>query len=105
MQKPVRSNKQEAASRLRAMMNARASVWYTRHAERDELPADNIAKIDVENMLRRCSVGVIEDRGGEETWHAQGNDTDGRALTVVVVAYDDTNSIKVITGWAGKRHK
>ncbi|WP_421935890.1 DUF4258 domain-containing protein [Phenylobacterium sp.] len=103
MGKAARSNKEDAASRLRAMMNNGASVWYTRHAERDELPADGIAKIDVENMLRRCSVGLIEDRGGEETWHAQGKDNDGRALTVVVVAYDDTNSIKVITGWAGKR--
>lgn len=85
------------------MMKNGAFVWYMRHAEKDELPADGIAKIDVENMLRRCIVSLIEDSGGEETWRAQGPDLDGRMLTAVVVAYEDDNSIKVITGWAGRR--
>lgn len=84
-------------------MNDGAYVWYTRHAEHDELPADEIAKIDIENMLRRCVVSIVEDSGGEETWRAQGPDIDGRQITAVVVAYEDDNSIKVITGWAGRR--
>ena len=97
------ANCHNAGAQLRSLMKSGASVWYTRHASKEELPADNIAKIDVENMLRRCIVTLIEERGDEVTWRAEGKDSDGRSITAVVVPYLDTNSIKVITGWAGKR--
>lgn len=50
-------------------------------------------------MLRRCSVVRVEQNRFEETWNADGSDTDGKRMTVVVVAFEDTIAIKVVTAW------
>ena len=63
-----------------------------------------IAKIDVENMLKRCSVINVEDTDGEEGWRATGSDIDGRSIVAIVVPYEDDNypEIKIVTVWAKK---
>ena len=72
---------------------------YTSHAL-DEMKADKIVRIDVENMLRRCRVTLVETKKGEETWRAEGTDNNGRGITAVVVAYEDVIRVKIITAWA-----
>ena len=90
-------------SKLRALARRDGvRFWYRSHAE-SELRDDNIPKIDVENMLRRCRVTMVEEREGELTRRAEGTDADGRRIAVIVVPYEDTGIIKVITGWAIKR--
>lgn len=90
------------AARLRALAsNPRTSIRFTKHAE-DELRKDSIAKIDVLNMLTRCQVTLVETIQ-EETWRAEGTDSDGRPITAVVVVYEDVLKVKVVTGWAGRR--
>ena len=64
---------------------------------------DSIAKLHVENMLRRCRVTLSEDKGGELTHRAEGTDGDGRHIAVVVVMYQEEILIKVISGWASKK--
>lgn len=93
----------EEASRLRRLAkNPRTVFTYSGHCEK-ELAKDAIAKIDVENMIRRCRVSMVElDKYGEETWRAEGKDFNGRTIAVVVVAYEMSFEIKVITGWASK---
>jgi hypothetical protein len=78
--------------------------WWTAHAEK-ERRKDNIAKIDVHNMLRRCSISNVEDTGSEEGWRAEGTDVDGRSIVAIVVAYEDNASpeIKIVTTWAKER--
>ena len=77
-------------------------VWWRDHAE-DERAKDDIAKLDVQNMLKRCLVSNVEDTDGEECWRAEGNDIDGRPITAIVVAYeDDPPEIKIVTCWARK---
>ena len=75
--------------------------WWTDHAEK-ERQNDNIAKIDVHNMLKRCSVSNVEDTDGEEGWKAEGSDVDGRSIVAIVVPYEDNASpeIKIVTIWA-----
>ena len=91
------------AGRLRSLASSGANVWYTRHAE-TELANDDIAKLDVENMLRRCSVALVEvNSSGDTTWRAVGTDSDGRRIVAVVVANEDDHEIKVITGWVHRR--
>ncbi len=88
------------ASRLRILARNRAvQLRFTKHGL-EELQKDNISRIDVQNMLRRCRVTLVEDRKGEETWRAEGADNDGRPIAVVVVAYEEELTIKIITGWA-----
>jgi hypothetical protein len=91
------------ASRLRKLARRPdCTVWWTDHAEVERLK-DNIAKIDVQNMLKRCSVSKAEDSGGEECWRAEGTDIDGRRIAAEVVAYeDDPPEIKIVTTWAYK---
>ena len=91
------------AARLRALASAkRVRIRWRQHAV-EEATKDGIAKIDVENMLRRCSVSWVEHSKGEETWRAEGTDIDGRKITAVAVPYEDMIVIKVITCWAGGR--
>jgi hypothetical protein len=68
---------------------------------RSKRKKDRIAKIDVQNMLKRCRVSNVEDTGGEEGWRAEGTDIDGRRIVAIVVPYeDDPPEIKVVTTWA-----
>ena len=60
---------------------------------------DAIFRLDVENMLRRCQVTFVEDVKGEETWRAEGTDSDGRRIAAVVVAYEEEITIKIVTSW------
>jgi len=77
-------------------------VWWTDHAE-VERKKDNIAKLDVHNMLKRCSISKTEETDREECWRAEGTDIDGRRIAAEVVAYeDDPPEIKIITTWAHK---
>jgi len=77
-------------------------VWWRDHAE-DERAKDGIAKLDVQNMLKRCQVSNVEDTDGEECWRAEGKDIDGRPITAIVVAYeDDPPEIKIVTCWVRK---
>jgi hypothetical protein len=81
---------------------AEARFLYTRPAEQ-ELRNDGISKPEVENMLRRCRVTLVEPSGLEEMLlRAEGTDADGRPITAVVVLREETVVIKVITGWARK---
>lgn len=88
------------AARLRSAAR-RGTIFYTSHAE-VERTKDNIAKIDIANILCRCSVTLVETNktNGEEEWRAEGKDGDGRKITVVVVVYEGVDEIKVITTWA-----
>ena len=87
------------AARLRALAaNPQVRIRYTRHAL-EEMANDELVRIDVENMLRRCCVTLVEDSQGEETWRAQGSDNNGGSITAVVVAYETEICIKVITAW------
>ena len=93
---------EDEASRLRALAsNRRTRIRYTKHAE-EELIKDDIAKIDVENMLRRCRVTLVEQKQ-ELTWRAEGTDSDGRKIAAVVVAEEDVLKVKVVTGWAVRK--
>ncbi len=90
---------------MRATSSARRPdirFLYTRHAE-EELSKDRIPKLDVENMLRRCRITLIEESRGELTRRAEGTDIDGRPIAAVVVPYDERGVIKIITGWAATR--
>lgn len=91
------------ASRLRTLArNPEVLVWWQDHAD-DERSKDGISKLDVQNMLKRCSVSNVENTDGEETYRAEGKDIDGRPITAIVVAYEDAPpEIKVITCWAKK---
>jgi hypothetical protein len=89
------------ASRLRKLArNPNVLVGWSKHAK-EERQNDNIAKIDVLNMMKRCKVTNVE---GEEVWRAEGTDIDGRTIVAIVVAYEDEGSpgIKVVTTWAKK---
>jgi len=44
---------------------------FTTHAL-EEMKKDGIVKLDIANMLKRCSVTKVEETGGEETWRAEG---------------------------------
>jgi hypothetical protein len=68
-----------------------------------EMGNDDLYRIDVENMLRRCRVTLVEDIDGEETWRAEGTDIDGRPIAAVIVPYEETIEVKIITAW--KRSK
>lgn len=90
------------ASTLRRVAR-RGTVFYTKHADQ-ERQSDAIEKIDIANMLCRCSVTLIETNksNGEEELRAEGTDSDGRKITAVVVVYEDAGEIKVVTTWANK---
>jgi len=79
----------------------RATIFYTGHGE-VERKKDSIEKIDIANMLCRCSISLIETNkdNGEEEWRAEGSDSDGRKITAVVVVYEKAGEIKVVTAWA-----
>jgi hypothetical protein len=91
------------AARLRKLARrADVTVWWTDHAE-VERDKDNIAKLDVHNLLKRCRVSKVEETDGEECWRAEGTDIDGRAIAAEVVAYEDEPpEIKIVTTWAHK---
>lgn len=74
--------------RLRRLAQNREVVFiYRPHAEK-EMRNDDLYKIDVENMLRRCSVVNVEDSDGEDAWRAYGSDSDGRKFFAIVVPCD-----------------
>ena len=90
------------AARLRKLAKQPDVLFgWTRHAD-VERQKDDIAKIDVHNMLRRCSVSNVEETEGETTWRAEGRDVDGRGIVAIIVAYEDDHcpEIKIITTWA-----
>jgi hypothetical protein len=90
------------ASRLRqAARREDARFLYRAHAL-DEIGNDGVSKLEVENMLRRCRVTQVELNGCDETLRAEGSDADGRPLVAIVVLYEETVVIKVITGWIRK---
>lgn len=91
------------AGRLRRITR-RGTVFFTAHAE-IERKKDDVEKLDVVNMLGRCSVSLVETNrdNGEEEWRAEGSDNDGRKITAVVVAYEDVAEVKVVTTWANKK--
>jgi hypothetical protein len=90
------------SGRLRKVAR-RGTIFFTAHAEK-ERKKDNIEKIDVTNMLGRCSISLVETNkdNGEEEWRAEGTDTDGRKITAVVVMYEDVSEVKIVTTWANK---
>jgi hypothetical protein len=77
---------------------------YRPHALR-AMKDDGLYKIDVENMLRRCSVANVEDSDGEEAWRAYGSDGDGRKFFAIVVPYEVDCEIKLITVFVEKTKK
>ena len=81
----------------------RGTVFFTKHAE-IERTKDGIEKIEIVNMLGRCTISLIETnrKNGDEEWRAEGSDSDGRKITAVVVVYDDVVEVKVVTAWANK---
>ena len=93
----------DQSSRLRELASSGARVFFTEHAL-DEMAADKMARIDVEEMLCDCTVTRVADSHGEESWRAEGEDFDGRPITAVVVPYEKASPpyIKVITSWVKK---
>jgi hypothetical protein len=91
------------AGRLRRVAR-RGTVFFTDHAD-DVRTKDAIEKLDVVNMLGRCTISLIETNkeSGEEEWRAEGTDSDGRKITAVVVVYEDIAEVKVVTTWANKK--
>jgi Domain of unknown function (DUF4258) len=88
---------------LRALaLNLKVRLVFTDHAL-EEMARDNISQLAVRSMLRRCSVGRVEQNRFEETLEAKGSDVDGKQITAIVVVEDDIVRIKVITAWATKR--
>lgn len=87
------------AGRLRRLAAAEPQIFFTKHA-REEMEKDDIVRIDVQAMLERCQVTLVEENKGETTWRAEGPDFDGRYIAAVVVAYEGEHEIKVITAWA-----
>ena len=81
----------------------RATIFFTSHAD-DERLKDQIEKVEVANMLCRCTISLIETNkdNGEDEWRAEGTDSDGRKITAVVVVYEKVGEIKVVTAWANK---
>jgi hypothetical protein len=93
------ANNEARAARLREIARRDdVRFWYTRHAE-IELRKDHVSKPEVENMLRRCRISLIETEKNEETLRAEGTDADGRSLAAIVVLYEESVVIKVVTGW------
>jgi hypothetical protein len=90
------------AGRLRSVAR-RGTVFFTKHAE-IERQNDGIEKIEIVNMLGRCTVTLVETNkdNGEEEWRAEGRDSDGRRIVAVVVVYEDVAEVKVVTTWAKK---
>jgi hypothetical protein len=87
------------ASHLRNLARKKnVEFYYVNHAL-VEMKNDDIAKIDIENMLRRCRVTLVEDKKGEETWRAEGNDYNGRPIVATIVAYEDAIVVKIVTAW------
>ena len=72
------TNEDHAGRLRRAASSMTARLLYTRHAE-VELRKDGITKIEVENMLRRCRVTLVELSGFDETLRAEGLDVDGQS--------------------------
>ena len=99
MAKP-QPNFEPQASTLREMVRKGARIAFRAHALA-EMEKDGIVRLDVEAILGRCKVTLIEDRRGEETWRAEGVDCDGRRIVAVVVWKSEEFEIKVITSWAG----
>ena len=103
MKKPAAqrtANFENEASRLRRLARRDGVRFaYRKHAE-DEMANDKVYKIDVENMLRRCRVTLVEEKKSETTWRAEGKDTEGRSIAAVVVAYEDLIKVKIVTAWA-----
>ncbi len=64
-----------------------------------EMAKDKVTELDVRSMLCRCAVVRVEQNRFEETWNARGGDVDGRQINAVVVAYEDTVTIKIVTVW------
>lgn len=96
------SYEHEAARLRKLARRADVTVWFSNHGD-DERQKDNIAKIDVHNMLKRCQVTKVEESGGEDCWRAEGTDIDGRQIAAEIVAYeDDPPEIKIVTTWAKK---
>ncbi len=92
------------ASQLRKLArNPNVLIGWSSHAE-VERNKDQIAKIDVHNMLKRCVVSNVEDTDGETGLRAEGTDIDGRRIAAIVVAYEDDQNpeIKIVTTWAKK---
>lgn len=87
------------AGRLRKLAGAEPAFYFTKHAL-EEMAKDGIVRFDVETMLGRCQVTLVEDKRGEETWRAEGADFDSRIIAAVVVAYEGEHEIKIITAWA-----
>jgi hypothetical protein len=94
----------EASTLRRLAKNNDVIFVYRPHAER-AMKDDDLYKIDIENMLRRCSVVNVEDSEGEEAWRAYGSDGDGRKFFAIVVPYEEDPSIKVITVFVEKMKK
>ena len=76
--------------RLRALANQADVRFRFREHALTEMAKDSITMLDVRSMLRRCSLVRVEQNRFEEAWNADGTDADGRRITVVVVAYEDT---------------
>lgn len=92
----------EASTLRRLAQNGEIVFVYRPHAL-SAMKDDDLFKIDVENMLRRCSVVNVEDSEGEVAWRAYGSDGDGRKFFAIVVPYEEDPSIKVITVFVEKK--
>lgn len=91
----------DEASRLRSLASSpTVAIRFTKHA-REECAKDRVFEIDVLNMLTRCRVTLVEGSGLNETWRAEGVDSDNRKLTAVVSVFERADLIRVITCWAG----
>jgi len=84
-------------SRLRELArDPNVLIIFTKHAQ-DRMRERSVSRIDIQSILKRCSVVKFEESRWEETWRAEGKDRDGRVLQVEVVPYERELEIKIIT--------
>ncbi len=67
-----------------------------------EMDNDNINLDDMLRCLRGCRVSDVRLENGEWRYRAEGKDKDGRDLVFIVVLYDESEEVKVVTAWAVK---
>jgi hypothetical protein len=71
---------------------------FERHAE-EEMRADGVSRLDVQNALRNCSVVKEQDHDPFVRYLVAGPDTDGRRISVVIEIEQERLTIHVVTVW------
>jgi len=97
------SAKFETESAIICALASEERVHITPHAL-NAAADDDVARIDLEDMLCECTVIRRDESHGEEAWRVEGDDFDGRTIVAIVVPYETAKPpyLKVITCWVKK---